>query len=754
MDDWLSIIGDEISIADLQVELACEFRDCAKRYAEGVAHFLRAFRGPTGHEFLEFKLDTARPQRPVYSIKRREIVCVVFRADGEAPSVFVLRDDFPDTPHQNIVPEGIPFCICIDDRPWQEAKSTFTGSELLYRLRRWFERAGVGELHDVGQPMDPFFGIASYSVVIPSSMLNGESGLNSEMVALRPNEKNSKVLILKPATPENRRISQERGAVLFLNFVLSESAMSRLRKAPVDFMGLCHVFKERGLDLIEELTSIIDQWADDSDGDSAFRLNASLGFLVQMPVIHPVTEEVHAGKVVGFLSGSTVGEIGVALGRLFKDDSNTGQKSGFARNVMPEKPSEAQLKDIKIGMVEVHQEFDKKTAATLSGRDAADDRRIVLVGSGAVGSMVSEAMCREGRFIWTVIDHDFMLPHNLERHTLNQYDVGRFKSKAIAERLSAIRLDAKATAINANILTDADDNSPVNVALSDANIILDASASPVVARNLCDRNIEGRRACVFFNPAGDAAVLMIEDEDREFDLRQIEARYYRETLHSPQIREHLSQSADQIPYAGSCRAVTNRMPYARASLLSSLLSGGLSEGVDEKQARLTVWTVGDKSTVSALDINLDAPMIHQIGEWTVSIDPILESKILSMREERLNNETGGVLLGVIDRIVKRIDLVDAWPEPIDSEGKPSEFKRGIKRLVPQIKAACEATLDQIRYAGEWHSHPRGCQTSPSITDLSQIFMLTDELAMDGCPSLMIIAGDNGLSFVMGHAGNL
>lgn len=124
-----------------------------------------------------------------------------------------------------------------------------------------------------------------------------------------------------------------------------------------------------------------------------------------------------------------------------------------------------------------------------------------------------------------------------------------------------------------------------------------------------------------------------------------------------------------------------------------------------------------------------------------------------MREDRLNNETGGILLGVIDRIANRIDLVEAWAQPEDSVGKPSEFRRGIKRLIPDIKQACEATLDQIRYVGEWHSHPRGCKTDPSQIDLAQIIWLTDELAVDGCPSLMIIAGDEGLTFLVGKFSN-
>jgi hypothetical protein len=749
MEAWKKIIGDEIGIEDLQIELATEFCDCALRYADGVVRLARASRGLDGHEFLEFELETGRPQRPVYDIRRKESVVAAFFLGGGMPSVFATRKDFPDTPHQNMVPEGIPCCICVDDRPWQEIASTYTGSELLYRIRRWFERAGLGELHDAGQALDPFFGGASHHLVVPSLLFSAKTEQPPEMIATRPSEQDSNILILKPATAAIRQASKEQGAFLFLNFTLPEREMGRLRKSPVNMLSLLQEMEQRGLDLIGEVKAIIDQWADDKDKDSAFRLKARLGFLLKMPTIHPTTKEVHPGELIGFLSLNTVGEIGVALGRLFVDDSNTGQKSGFARSVIPPETNDEALAEMAIGMVAIHREFDQSLAAHLAGCNTVDSRRIVMVGSGAVGSMVSEMLCREGRFTWTVIDHDLLLPHNLERHTLNQFDVGRFKSKAVAERLNKIRIDAEAAAMATNILVSEGMSDHVTSALHRADIILDASASPVVARHLCDRKEDGRRASIFFNPACDTAVLMLEDANRSTDLRQIEAQYYRETLNRPELHEHLSQSADQIPYAGSCRAVTNRMPYSRASLLSSLLASGLSEELDQEGAALSIWSVKDSGSVEALKIKPVKPSCHEIGEWTVVIDPIVESKILSMRSERLDNETGGILLGIIDRITKRIDLVDAWPEPEDSLGKPSEFKRGIKRLIPGIRKACEATLDQIRYVGEWHSHPKNCETNPSVTDLRQIVGLTGELAMDGCPSLMIIAGDVGLCCFIG-----
>ena len=80
-----------------------------------------------------------------------------FSEGTRGPVVLALRPDFPDTPHQNWVPDGVPFSLCIDDRPWQEARLLYTPAELLHRIMKWFERAGRGGLHDLRQPLDPFF---------------------------------------------------------------------------------------------------------------------------------------------------------------------------------------------------------------------------------------------------------------------------------------------------------------------------------------------------------------------------------------------------------------------------------------------------------------------------------------------------------------------------------------------------------------------------------------------------------------------
>ena len=61
------------------------------------------------------------------------------------------------------------------------------------------------------------------------------------------------------------------------------------------------------------------------------------------------------------------------------------------------------------------------------------------------------------------------------------------------------------------------------------------------------------------------------------------------------------------------------------------------------------------------------------------------------------------------------------------------------------------TANIVGYVGEWHSHPRHCTATPSVTDRRHIGRLAEVLAQDGQPALMIIVGDHDFSISVKEA---
>lgn len=253
----------------------------------------------------------------------------------------------------------------------------------------------------------------------------------------------------------------------------------------------------------------------------------------------------------------------------------------------------------------------------------------------------------------------------------------------------------------------------------------------------------GRRLSAFFNPAGNAVVVIAEDSVRSITLRDLEAQYHALHLSNPSLSEHLKAGQPGLRYSGSCRAITNRIPATRAALLSALAARGISECLGSDHSAIRIWTVTDTGEVSLVQ-RVGSPITRvQLGPWSVTHDLGLSQTLADYRARHLPNETGGALLGIIDVSRHSIHIARALPQPEDSRSSIAGFERGIVGLLDRVTDAANASLHQIRYVGEWHSHPAGSSVWPSRVDIEQLAWLGSELESEGIPALMAIAGDDG-----------
>lgn len=86
---------------------------------------------------------------------------------------------------------------------------------------------------------------------------------------------------------------------------------------------------------------------------------------------------------------------------------------------------------------------DEATLRIRAGFDAAilDEKRIAVVGLGAVGSFLVDLLARSGCRQFTLIDPEKVRPGNCIRHLATRDDVGRQKVDVVAERLVGLGLD-------------------------------------------------------------------------------------------------------------------------------------------------------------------------------------------------------------------------------------------------------------------------------------------------------------------------
>ena len=167
------------------------------------------------------------------------------------PLVAMLRDDFPDTEKQLLVPAGWPACICIDDRPWLEALLTWTPAELIDRILMWFRRAAHGELHDARQPLEPILLGSPLRFIIARSILATDA--TEDLIAQHDLEQGA-ILRVKPLA-ETGEITKGSEPICIMAYRVRPERMQRLRHAPATLGELAEMLDARGIDAYADLVS-------------------------------------------------------------------------------------------------------------------------------------------------------------------------------------------------------------------------------------------------------------------------------------------------------------------------------------------------------------------------------------------------------------------------------------------------------------------------------------------------------------------
>lgn len=731
---WWNTFGTEVSdIAELSPPLARELASLVASDALGVVRLIGLRQSPeAGYAGVCVEIEVERPQDLAASIKALEPVAVIFPFDGGQPSVLSMRDDFPDTPHQNWAPPGGPYALCIDDRPWQEARLTTSAYEIARRTQLWLAKAARGELHDSAQPPEPFFFRSTLGLVLPAAAF-AESREPIELVGFVRDD-NPNLIVSQRADVAGSRPP----LLVVLAFQAQPQAMSRLRHAPDTLSTLSAELEKCGIRLIDELRARLKAWAG-LEGTDVNRLSARLAIVIAFPPAEGARHSVADFRA--FLTYDAAGAIGVELGILYANNSSVGDRRAYLAAI-PEGVPTAQ--ELRVEPAQVFAALDREFAAVVAGNASPDLRRAVLVGAGSLGSQLSVDLAREGVFAWTVVDDDHLLPHNFVRHALFANDVGAPKAVSLARNLSGL-LGEPVRALQCNAITPGDDASAeLGAALTQADVIIDASASVAVSRHLSDLSaVGGRRVSAFFNPAGDAVVVLAEAGDRSVTLPDLEAQYLRLVLTEPGLADHLATSGAGVRYTGSCRALTNRIPAGNAAILSALAARGVRSALAAEEASICIWVLNGVGEVRRIHRRA-APVTHAtLGGWRVAYDADLVESIADMRRRKLPKETGGVLLGIADMSRKSVHIAHLLPEPADSRASPSGFERGVANLAEQVKAAAAMTMHQLRYVGEWHSHPDSVSSMPSALDLEQLLWLGEKLEGEGLPGLIAIAGEDG-----------
>lgn len=693
-----------------------------------------------GYEALVFNIEVGVPSRSPFGVLAQEKIAICLGDQAGKFQAFALRKDFPSLPHLNLTYTDRPKHICVFDVPQMDRVYNETYTAFLLRVKRWLDRAAAGELHLPEQAMEPFvlesLGYVVINAEAEKKIIEGASAFDicvSRYVAR--SRDTSEYIEVRPLKPDI-----EESPFVVLPIKGKPSGDQCINRLPRDYLELAELLKEKlDIDLDREMFKFVSEtygkWNRKEHREKNL-LDRKVILAICIPRLDlrgmPTGHEIRSfGLFV------PVRELGKGLGCI--REQKEGQKlipvfmSELARK------EDALKKIIPVPYSVVHP-FSKDLGKSMAGiRGDICGIVISAIGLGALGSQVVLNLARQGFSGWRLVDHDILLPHNFARHGLSAGFSGRSKADAVAQEIRWISDEAavKAYPRSFHNLRDA------RKEILNTSAIMDFSASYSLFMDLCCESKRPRALSAYLSDGGFTSVLISEDREKEIRLDDIDLQLKIQALTSPAIGTiYRAREGNQLVYSTSCNSQTAVMPQDLVSIHAGIITRQIKENLLESNSRVYVNVVSQEGfSVKVDQFSPCGVIVKDANPWQLRISRLVVDAMNGYRNLKLPNETGGVLIGWISNHKKIIYVGKALPAPADSVERPYYFIRGKKGLYAEVQGIAKKSNNDLRYVGEWHSHPIGKSVGQSADDLRSMAKLSMLMAQEGLPGVMLILAD-------------
>lgn len=642
------------------------------------------------------------PDEPIYEMyDEEEIAIICYSEDINIPEVYALRKDFPtELPHSNAKPFTRPVSLCVSDVAFADIRPQFNAHDFLDSIRRWFSLNSINKLHESNRPLEVFFGFQEVCCI-----LNERSDANPYIKYSKKTNYSSTLEFVEKSKATHYMVGIPTEKIYASNFVRIPQTMGDLKD--VQSTGQFSLTSY----LLDVLTKTV-------AGKSTLPL-------VLLVFITQTTEE----------NKKTSQE-------LFLIKTNNSPKDIVHKKIiLNQNAFEKWFYELSVEVV-LLEFMTSRSGNAINNGIKEWFKKVGVVGTGTLGSAVIDHFVRQGcSEEINLVDCDILLPHNLSRHTLTTDKVMTSKVRSVKDSYQGI-LFQKINAIDGNFLTlNRNDRERL---FKGTELVMDFSTSIAVERKLANDEHTFRRCTSFLNPKGDDVVLLIEDKDRISRLDLLEMDYYRNLIVDERFIHHLEQIETVRTNTFSCRSESMILNYENVRVLSAIISKQIRKYYMLGQACLSIWHFDtENGTVSSLPMTITNWHYEVSDGIQIYISDAVEKEIQVMTAASPDKETGGCLFGSYDRDHNCIYVYYMVSAPEDSIHSPVSFVRGFKGLIAEYERITKLTYHQVRYLGEWHSHPNMPNT-PSETDKKQFEELWKEQQSQDLPFIQIIYGNNGL----------
>ena len=661
--------------------------------------------------------------------------------------VRALRKDFPITLHQNHALEGEPCSLCLYIEPWESVERSWTPQLFIKRILWWLKATAEGTIHGDDQPIEHLFFSSRFNVLLPEKHFESEDSANKKLSFESINYEGISTITLIGTYCNNSK--NDAPLCLSVSLLLDAVENGPIEEYPNTLGQLQEIIEQRGSSVIKPLKAAILELVTEEGIISKKELKEFVLLLLGIPRSRNGNFE--KIEIQGFIIETEVALLGEKLSVLFK---SPGENKWYRDALTTSEGDE--WKTLQITPVNVRCYPSSKETRSYSGLNPDNDGpKGIIAGVGALGGLLAKIWKRECWGKWSYVDDDIIQAHNIVRHISTHHYLGHPKSVAVNSIVSNIH-QANEENTSHHFVTDIlSDDAMLADAINDSDLLVDATTTLHVPREISRKDHYPRTASIFITPSGMASVMLLEDTNRTVRCNSLEAQYYRAILDSDWGAEHLSGHYGRHWVGAGCREITLSMSDESVHLHSATLARQLRKNISQPEPKICIWDhQEDTGGIVPYDIPVYQSQSVQIDGWEIIWDDGFIESAKKYRADAFPNETGGILFGIIDQKDKTITLVKACFAPENSESTPSSFGRGAYPSTDILDECHERTAGIVTYVGEWHSHPPNYGALPSQLDIGQLCFLTSSLQIEGMPALMMIVADSSVGFYLEKQGKI
>lgn len=394
-----------------------------------------------------------------------------------------------------------------------------------------------------------------------------------------------------------------------------------------------------------------------------------------------------------------------------------------------------------------------------ANRSLLKDKSVTIVGSGALGSAVTDNLAKGGIGNLDIVDKDVLNAHNVVRHNCGLQNVGWPKSMAVTYHSVFHNPFIKARYKIVNIL-----NTPIDKYFHYNSIGISTIADDNIEGYLNELSVISGRT-VFYARAlrGAKAARIFRVKPGVDACKECLIHYLNENSNVFKI---IPEDPELPIITNECNNPVRPASGADINLIAGIISRVVIDSLQASSDQYNHWIWHtenippdlrlERNELSSLKGQFIKP--HSKCRLCQRIEPkevfITEEAIDKMKYEAKNAgrvETGGILIGYRSETgnLVVIEATEPGPNAVCTE---SRFERDIEYCQKKLTESSIRLGLKGQYVGEWHFHPK-IGNQPSIRDIRSLSEIANQInyATDE-PLMIILSPEYELGFTLHPTG--